>query len=86
MNTFIASDEGFKSFLQTIGAGLRKAREANGYRTQTVADALEITEGELDLIEQGKLDWEVNIIASLCDYYDITVKQLTSHSELSDES
>ncbi len=86
MKIITTSDEGFKKFLQTIGTGLRKARERNGYRIQTVADALEIAEDELDLIEQGKLDWGVDVIAGLCDYYDISVKQLTSNSELSDES
>lgn len=76
MNIAIASDEGFEKFLQTIGAGLRKAREANGYSLQTVAAALKIPDDQLDLIEQGKLNWEVNVIASLCDYYNVSIKQL----------
>ncbi|MBT1696069.1 helix-turn-helix domain-containing protein [Fulvivirgaceae bacterium PWU4] len=81
MNIGIAPDQGFEKFMQNVGSGLRHVREAQKRDIHTVAEAVAIPHEQLDLIEQGKFNWEVQLIARLCNYYEVTVKEVMSHGK-----
>ncbi|MBT1697155.1 helix-turn-helix domain-containing protein [Fulvivirgaceae bacterium PWU4] len=81
MNNSIAIDEGCEKFLQTVGSGLRNIREAKQQDLHTVAEAMEIPDEQLNLVEQGKFNWEVELIARLCNYYEVTVEEMLASSD-----
>lgn len=81
MNLAITIDEGFEKFMQTVGSGLRHVRKSQQREIHTVAAAMEISDEQLDLMEQGKFNWEVELIARLCNYYDVTVKELLAYGD-----
>ena len=81
MDTTISTDEGFEKFMKTVGSGLRNVREAQKQDIDTVAKAVDIRSDRLDLIEQGKFNWDVTMIARLCKYYKVTVKEMLSNSD-----
>lgn len=81
MNTTIATEERFEKFMKTVGSGLRNVREAQQHDLHTVAEAMEIPDEQLDLVEQGKFNWEVELIARLCNYYKVTVEEMLASSD-----
>lgn len=81
MNTTIATDERFEKFMQTVGSGLRNVRETQQQDLHIVAEAMEIPDEQLDLVEQGKFNWEVELIARLCNYYEVTVEEMLACSD-----
>lgn len=84
MNNSSAIDEGCEKFMQTVGSGLRNVREAQQLDLHTVAEAMEIPDDQLDLVEQGKFNWEVELIARLCNYYEVTVEEMLASSNKAD--
>jgi predicted transcriptional regulator len=86
MKPTITNDEGFKKFLQVIGTNLRDAREKQNLKINTVAKAMKISGDQLDQIEKGQIDWEVDLIGRLCLYYKVSVKDIATDNQVSDET
>lgn len=86
MKPTITNDEGFKKFLQVIGTNLRDAREKQNLKIDTVAKAMKISGDQLDQIEKGQLDWEVKLLGRMCEYYKVSVKDIATDNQASNET
>lgn len=82
METTISTDKAFEKFMKSVGTGLRNTRETQKHNIDTVAKAVKIPSDRLDLIEQGKFNWDVTMIARLCKYYNVSVKEMLSKSDV----
>lgn len=75
MNT-TQKEAGLKNFLETIGKNLHTARKRRRLTLVTVARELKIKPTELEEIERGEGDWEVDLVAKLCSYYNVNPKEI----------
>jgi transcriptional regulator with XRE-family HTH domain len=81
MNT-TQKEVGLKNFLETIGKNLHAARKRRRLSLETVARELKIKPAVLQEIEGGEGDWEVNLVAKLCNYYNINPKEIICQEEV----
>jgi transcriptional regulator with XRE-family HTH domain len=69
-------DNGLKKFLETIGKNFRAIRIARKLHIETVARELKISPSSVERMEKGDHDWEVDLIVRLCNYYNVTPKDV----------
>ena len=80
--TTTQKEAGLKNFLETIGKNLHAARKRRRLSIETVSRELRIKPTVLEEIEDGEGDWEVNLVAKLCNYYNMNPKEIICQAEV----
>lgn len=75
-------ERALKAKLKEIGANLAGLRNARKQTIDTAADAVGITPGVLQSIEDGKLDFELQILFDLCNYYEAELQPVLGRVDL----
>lgn len=70
----MAPKEGFDDFFEIVGENLRKARLARKIDLETAARAAGITPENMELLENGLYNFELQKLADLCAYYKIPLR------------
>lgn len=71
-----------KSKLKEIGANLAALRNARNENISTVANVVQVAPDVLQSIEDGKLDFQLQILFDLCDYYGAEVQPVLGKADL----
>lgn len=60
-------------YKETVALKLKKARLEAGYTQQQIADFLNLNRENLSRYETGKLEPNIEILGSLCDFYEVSM-------------
>jgi hypothetical protein len=71
-----------KSKLKEIGANLAALRNARNENIPTVANLVQVAPGVLQSIEDGNLDFQLQILFDLCDYYGAELQSVLGKVDL----
>jgi hypothetical protein len=73
-------NDGFRKFLNVIGANLNTLRTIKNQSIDMVAAMTGIDSDILDQIEKGQYNWEAGMIQTLCEHYNIKVRDLAKEN------
>ena len=70
-----------KTFQQSTAKKLKKLRQENNYTQKQIADYLNIDQGHLSNIENGKRNTTIDMIEKLCNLYNCSLEYIMGETD-----